>query len=80
MSSRLSKWVDWAIIDHMSQGITSSTDLKIANFVRVSPSMTEITLGVGGVGAGVLDKDSREGGGDPLSFCDLDADGIVVHH
>ena len=45
VSSWLSKWVDWAVIDHMSWGITSSADSKIANFVRVSPSMTEITLG-----------------------------------
>ena len=37
-----------------------------------------VTLGVGGVGTEVLDKDSRGGGGDPLSFCDLDADDIVV--
>ena len=30
----------------MPQGITSSTDPKVANVVRVSPSMTEITLGL----------------------------------
>ena len=44
--------------------------------------MTEIraniTLGVGGIGARVLDEDSRGGGGDPLSFSDLDADDIVI--
>ena len=45
VSIRLGKWVDWAVIDHMSQGITSSTDPKIADVVRMSPSMTEIALG-----------------------------------
>ena len=39
------KGVDWAVIDHMPQGITSSTDPKVANVVGMSPSMTEITLG-----------------------------------
>ena len=118
VSSWLSKQVDWAVIDHMSWGVTSSADSKIANFIRVSPAMTEITLGrqtmmchvawcqlptggtgvhgagepmvtkiqanvtlgAGGVGAGVLDKDSRGGGGDPLSFYDLDADDIIVRY
>ena len=112
----MSKWVDWAVIDHMSRGVTSSADPKIAGLIRVSPSMTEITLGcqtmmccmtghqfpagrtgvhgagepmvteiratvtlgVGGVRAGVLDKDARGGGSDPLSFNDLDTDDIVV--
>ena len=41
----LGKRVDWTIIDHMSWGVASSTDLKIAYLVRVSPLMTEITLG-----------------------------------
>ena len=45
-SFRLGKQIDWAVIDHMSQGIASSTDLKVANFVKMSPSMTEITLGL----------------------------------
>ena len=50
MSFWLGKWVDWtvidwAVIDHMSQGVTSSTDLKIAYLIQVSPSVTEITLG-----------------------------------
>ena len=45
MSSWLNKQVDWAVIDHMSGGVTSSTDPKIADLIRVSPSMTEITLG-----------------------------------
>ena len=39
-----------------------------------------VTLGVGEIGAGVLDKDARGGGGDPLSFNDLDADDIVVSY
>ena len=37
-----------------------------------------VTLGVGGIGAGVLDEDARGGGSDPLSFSDLDTDDIVV--
>ena len=112
----MSKRVDWAVIDHMSGGVTSSTDPKIADFIRVSPLMTEITLGcqtmmcrmtgrrfpagrtgvhgagepvvteiramvtlgVGGVRVGVLDKDARDRGSDPLSFNDLDTDDIVV--
>ena len=37
-----------------------------------------VTLGVGGVRAGVLDKDMRGGGSDPLSFNDLDMDDIVI--
>ena len=41
----LVKGVDWAVIDHMSQGVTPSTDPKVADIVRVSPSMAEITLG-----------------------------------
>ena len=41
----MSKRVGWAVIDHMSGGVTSSADLKIAGFIQVSPLMTEITLG-----------------------------------
>ena len=37
-----------------------------------------VTLGVGGVRAGVLDKDARDRGSDPLSFNDLDTDDIIV--
>ena len=37
-----------------------------------------VTLGVGGVRAGVLDEDTRDGGSDPLSFNDLDMDDIIV--
>ena len=39
-----------------------------------------VTLGIGRVGAGVLDKDSRGGGSNPLSFNDLDTDDIVVDY
>ena len=39
-----------------------------------------VTLGIGEVGAGVLDENLRDGGGDPLSFHDLDVDDIVVHY
>ena len=46
------------------------------------PVVTEIratvTLGVGGVGTGVLDEDARGGGSDPLSFNDLDMDAIII--
>ena len=42
----LGKWIDWAVIDHMPWGVTSSTDLKVANVVGMSPSVTEITLGL----------------------------------
>ena len=45
LSIWLGKGVNWTVIDHMSQGVTSSTDSKVANIVRVSPSVTEITLG-----------------------------------
>ena len=41
----LGKGIDWTVIDHMSWGVTSSTDPKIADVVRVSPLATEITLG-----------------------------------
>ena len=44
MNVWLGKWVDWAIINHMPQDVTSSTDLKIADIIRMSPSKTEITL------------------------------------
>ena len=45
-SFQLGKQVDWTVIDHMScRGVTSSTDPKIAYFIRVSPLVTEITLG-----------------------------------
>ena len=102
----------------MSWGIASSTDLKVAYLVRVSPSVTEITLGlqammcsmawhcfptngtgvqgagepvmteiramvalgIRGVRTGILDEDSRGRGGDPLSFCDLDADDFIVSY
>ena len=46
VSFQLGKRVDWAVIDHMSGGVTSSTDLKIAYLVRMSPLVTEITLGL----------------------------------
>ena len=29
----LGKWIDWAVIDHMSGGVTSSTDPKIAGLI-----------------------------------------------
>ena len=41
----LGKQIDWAIINHMPWGVASSTDLKIADIIRMSPSKTEITLG-----------------------------------
>ena len=41
----LGKWIDWAVIDHMPWGIASSTDLKIADVIRMFPYMTEITEG-----------------------------------
>ena len=44
----------------------------------VTKIQANITLDVGGVGAGVLDEDLREGRGDPLSFSNLDMDDIVV--
>ena len=37
-----------------------------------------VTLGIGEVGAGVLDENLRDGGGDPLSFSDLDTNDIVI--
>ena len=46
----------------------------------VTKIRANITLGVGGVRAGVLDKNSRGGGGDPLSFSDLDADDIIINY
>ena len=44
-SSWMGNWINWAVIDHVSWGVASSTDPKIANLIGVSPSMTEITLG-----------------------------------
>ena len=41
----LGKQINWAVIDHMSWGIASSTDLKIADIVGMSPLKTETTLG-----------------------------------
>ena len=41
----MDKQIDWAVIDHMFLGVASSTDSKVTDFVRVSPSMTETTLG-----------------------------------
>ena len=114
----LGKRVDWAVIDHMSWGITPSTDPKVAYLVRVSPSMTEITLGlqammcsmawhcfptsgtgvqgtgepvvteiratvalgIRGVGMRILDEDLRGRGGDPLPFCNLDVDDLIVSY
>ena len=45
MNIWLDKQIDWAVIDHVSWGVTSSTDLKIADIVGMSPSMTEVILG-----------------------------------
>ena len=42
----LGKQIDWAVIDHKPWGVASSTDPKVANVIRMSPSMTEITLGL----------------------------------
>ena len=39
-----------------------------------------VTLGVGRVGASVLDKDMRGGGGDPLPIGNLDADDFIVSY
>ena len=46
MNVWLGKWIDWAVIDHMPWGVASSTDPKVANVIGMSPSMTEITLGL----------------------------------
>ena len=43
---RLGKWIDWAVINHMPWGVASSTDSKVADIVGMSPSVTEITLGL----------------------------------
>ena len=45
LSVQLGKWIDRAVIDHMPRGVASSADLKIANFIGMSPSVAEITLG-----------------------------------
>ena len=39
-----------------------------------------VTLGVRRVWVGVLDKNLRGGGGDPLPFCDLDVYNFIVSH
>ena len=39
-----------------------------------------VTLGIGGVGARVLNEDSRGRGGDPLPFNDLDADDFIINY
>ena len=41
----LGKQIDWTVINHMSQGIASSTDLKVTGIIGMSPSKTETTLG-----------------------------------
>ena len=46
----------------------------------VTEIRANVTLGVGGVGAGVLDENSRGGGSDPLSFSDLDVDDIIISY
>ena len=44
----------------------------------VTKILATVTLGVGGVRAGILDEDTRGRGSDPLSFNDLDMDDIVI--
>ena len=99
----------------MARIVASSTDPEVAYLVGVSPSMTEITLGLqtmmgsvtrsrlltggaavhgaeesmvtcirtnvalggGGTGVGVLDEDPGRGQCDPLSLSDLDANGVI---
>ena len=46
----------------------------------VTEIQANVTLGVGRVRAGVLDKNLRGGGSDPLSFSNLDADNIIVSY
>ena len=41
----MGKLIDWTVINHMPQGVAFSTDLKIAYFIGMSPSVAEITLG-----------------------------------
>ena len=41
----MGKQIDWTVIDHIPWGVASSTDPKVANIIRMSPSKTEITLG-----------------------------------
>ena len=57
---------------------TGRTGVHGAGEPVVTKIQANVTLGVGGVRAGVLDEDSRGGGGDPLSVSDLDVDDIVV--
>ena len=44
LSIGLGKWVDRAVIDHVSWGIASSTDPKVTNLISMSPPITDITL------------------------------------
>ena len=39
---------------------------------------TNVALGGRGAGTRLLDEDSGGGGGDPLAFCDLDADDFII--
>ena len=39
-----------------------------------------VTLGIRRVGSGVLDKNLRGGGGDPLPLCNLNADDFIVNY
>ena len=39
-----------------------------------------VTLGVGGVRVRVLNKNLRGGGGDPLSFSDLDSNDLIINY
>ena len=68
----LGKQVDRTVIDHMSRGVASSTDPKIAYLIRMPPSMTEITLGCQTMMCGVTrcrfptGRTDVQGAGEPM--------------
>ena len=46
----------------------------------VAKIRTNVAMGGGGAQVQLLDKYSRGGGGDPLSFCHLDVDDIIISY
>ena len=59
---------------------TGRTDKHGTEEPMVTEIQANVTLGVGGGGAGALNEDLRGRGRDPLSFSNLNADDIVVNY
>ena len=46
----------------------------------VTSIRTNVALGGGRVGKGLLDEDAGRGRGDPLSITDIDANGVIISY